>query len=62
MSVVDETKVKAVKPYVSEFPSGAMKHYPQGNVHDKDKVTEEPGEVKVSCPVLKPSGGGDPVA
>jgi len=31
-------------------------------VHDKDGLIEEPDEVKVSCPVLKTSRGGDPLA
>jgi hypothetical protein len=61
LSVVDKTSVKAVKSYVLEFPCGAITPSAR-NVHDKDGVTEEPGEVKVSRPVLKPSGGGDPVA
>jgi hypothetical protein len=29
---------------------------------DNDQVIEEPDELKSSCPVLKPSGGSDPVA
>lgn len=28
-------------------------------IHDKKQITEEPDEVKVSCPVLKPSRKGD---
>jgi len=31
-------------------------------IHDKDQIIEEPDEAKVSRPVLKPSGGGDPTA
>jgi hypothetical protein len=31
-------------------------------VCDRDQVIEETDEVKVSRPVLKPSGGGDPTA
>jgi hypothetical protein len=31
-------------------------------VCDRDQVIEEPDEVQVSRPVLKPSGGGDPTA
>ena len=31
-------------------------------VCDRDQVIEEPDEVKVSRPVLKPSGMGDPTA
>jgi len=31
-------------------------------VCDRDQVIEEPDEVKVSRPVLKPSSGGDPTA
>ncbi len=30
--------------------------------YDKRRVVEEPDELKSSRPVLKPSGGGDPVA
>jgi hypothetical protein len=55
LNVVDKTKVKAVKSQVSKLLFFR-------SVRDKDRVTEEPGEAKVSCPVLKPSGGGDPVA
>jgi RNA-directed DNA polymerase len=34
----------------------------QRGIYDKDHPPEEPDEVNVSCPVLKPSGGGDPSA
>jgi len=34
----------------------------QRGLHDRDHPTEEPDEVNVSCPVLEPSGGGDPSA
>jgi hypothetical protein len=30
--------------------------------NDNDQVIEEPDELKGSSPVLKPSGGSDPVA
>jgi RNA-directed DNA polymerase len=33
-----------------------------GGMSDNHRVIEEPCEVKVSCTVLKPSGGGDPIA
>jgi hypothetical protein len=29
---------------------------------DKDPIIEEPDAGKLACPVLKPSGGGDPFA
>lgn len=34
----------------------------QRGIYDQDRPTEEPDEVNVSSPVLKPSGGGDPSA
>jgi hypothetical protein len=33
----------------------------QKGANDKGQIAEEPDEVKVSSPVLKPSGGGDPI-
>lgn len=30
--------------------------------YDKGRITEEPDDANVSCPVLEPSGGGDPFA
>ena len=31
-------------------------------ISDKDPIIEEPDAGKLACPVLKPSGGGDPFA
>ena len=52
---VDETKVKAANTKTSKPPL-------YGDVHDKDKVTEEPDAWKQARPALEPSGGGDPGA
>jgi RNA-directed DNA polymerase len=32
------------------------------SIHDKNHIVEEPDDAKATCPVLKPSGGGDSLA
>ncbi len=39
----------------------ALDQKPRGT-DDNSQLNEEPDEGKLSCPVLKPSGRGDPVA
>lgn len=34
-------------------------HHPETSIHDKNHIVEEPDDAKATCPVLKPSVGGD---
>ena len=57
-------------PGVCELPTrifqssdgGALRRRAVRGTHDQSRTVEEPDEVKVSRPVLKPGGGGDPAA
>jgi hypothetical protein len=49
LSVVDATSVQAVKAQISQLQRWSVRH--------RDRVTEEPDEANVSCPVLKQRRG-----
>jgi hypothetical protein len=60
--LIDEWKARSTRDCLRSSQSGSPEPRVHRGTRDRSHLIEEPDEVKVSRPVLKPGGGGDPAA